>query len=226
MVQYLQRSGPSDGPNRHQVEEQTTSSVSEQLRRYAAAARDPTRGSILIELGRAGEATATQLARRLGQTPNNVYHHLRVLLELGVVEPPRSVPGPTYVEKFYRITDETRAALHMDYGWYHRQAQDSLTLEDRKALIVSMCYMYAHLLRQTAREYEALDAAELDRVINEDKLLLLSFSRIGRNQFKARLAALRSMMEHEAFEFAEDTSPRSDLAIMAMLPFLLDGDGE
>ncbi|NMP23931.1 helix-turn-helix domain-containing protein [Sulfobacillus harzensis] len=58
---------------------------------------DPTRASLLMEIERAGEMTATKLAERLGLTANNVYHHLRVIKRLGILEEPRIVPGPTYV---------------------------------------------------------------------------------------------------------------------------------
>jgi DNA-binding transcriptional ArsR family regulator len=199
--------------------------ISERLRQYATAITDPTRGMILIELDRVGEATATQLARRLGLTANNVYHHIRVLSQLGVIEPPRIVPGPTYVEKFYRITDETRAALHLDYAWYEH-TREVLTSEDRKALIISLCLTLAHLLRQAARDYEALDADTLDRAVRDERLLLLSVNRVSRAQLESRLAALRSMFDQEAREFAEDLGPRTDLMIMAALPLLAALDSE
>lgn len=204
------------------MEERTASVISDQLRRYATAVTDPTRGTILLELDRSGEATATQLARRLGLTANNVYHHLRVLLELGVVDPPRNVPGPTYVEKFYHITEETRAALHMDLGWYDNTVREGLTQADRKALVVGLCLTLSHLLRQAAREYETLDASELDRAVRDQKLMLLSFNRMSRDRLEARLSALRSLLEQEAREFAEDTEPRSDLMILAALPLLME----
>src|SRR5207248_140852 len=85
--------------------------IAQRLSQYAEAMADPTRGMILVELDRAGELTATQLARRLDLSPNNVYHHMRVLLQLEVVDPPRAVPGDTYVEKYYHINPEIRAAL-------------------------------------------------------------------------------------------------------------------
>ena len=80
--------------------------TTEFLRGFIRALSDPTRGAILTELEHSGELTATQLARRLGLTANNVYHHMRVLRELKVVGEPRVVPRETYVEKYYQLAPE------------------------------------------------------------------------------------------------------------------------
>jgi DNA-binding transcriptional ArsR family regulator len=199
--------------------------IVDQLRNFATAISDPTRSMILAELDRVEEATATQLARRLGLTANNVYHHMRVLMQLGVLDPPRAVPGPTYVEKFYRITAETRAALRLDFAWYER-TKGGLSLEDRKTVIVSVCLTLAHILRQRAREYESLDAEAVDRAASDQKLFLLSLNRVSRPQMESRLNALRAMMETEAREFAEDLEPRTDVMIMAALPLLVALTGD
>src|SRR5215831_6971850 len=94
-------------------------SLEELLRNYIKALSEATRGAIVQELGNADELTATQLAHRLSLSANNVYHHMRVLLQLGVVTPPRSVPGPTYVEKYYRLDPELRRATE-DPNWLDR----------------------------------------------------------------------------------------------------------
>src|SRR5215469_6699259 len=96
------RAGPGRLPyawrmeGRHAVAEENRDQNLEQLLRNTIEAMlDPTRGAILLELERAGEMTATQLARQLDLTANNVYHHMRVLSRLGILEPPRTVPGKT-----------------------------------------------------------------------------------------------------------------------------------
>lgn len=199
--------------------------IADQLQQYATAVADPTRGMILVELDRNGEATATQLARKLGLTANNVYHHMRILLQLGVVDPPRVVPGQTYVEKFYHINPETRAALRLDPGWYD-QGREGATAEDRKTIVVSLLQTMAHLLRQAARDYEALDAETLDEQIRTEAVVMLSLNRIGRAELESRLAAIRTLLESESREFAKDSSPRTDLMLMAALPLFWNGEGE
>src|SRR6476619_903324 len=125
------------------------------------ALSDPTRGAILTELEHSGELTATQLAKRLGLTANNVYHHMRVLRELQVVGEPRVVPRDTYVEKYYRLAPEVEAALANDPEW-RDMAQRELSAEERKELFISMCLEMAQLLQRAARRYAEMDAETFD----------------------------------------------------------------
>jgi DNA-binding transcriptional ArsR family regulator len=196
--------------------------VADQLQQYATAVSDPTRGMILMELDRAGELTATQLARRLGLTPNNVYHHMRVLRRLDVVEPPRPVPGETYVEKYYRLRPEIQAAVRLEPDWYD-QVQTGMTTEDRRAVLASMCLTMAHLLRQAARHYQEMDADTLDEFARQQKLILLSVQEVSRERLQFRLEALREVLAREGEQFAGEPSPPTDLLLIAGLPSVWDG---
>jgi len=189
------------------------------LRNAIEALSDPTRGAILLELGRVGESTATQLARQLGLTANNVYHHMRVLTKLGLLEPPRVVPGKTYVEKYYRL----KRALVMGArgpGWLDR-AQRTLTLAERKALIISVCLRTAQMLRRAARRYEEMDAAALDDLFNRQQLGIFSINQMQRERFVYRLAGLRELIAREAELFPEGGGEleATDVVLMAGLPF-------
>lgn len=197
----------------------TVSAIADQLRQYAKAVSDPTRGTILLELDRSDELTATQLARRLGLAPNNVYHHMRVLLGLGIVDPPRAVPGDTYVEKYYRINPELRAALHLDPIWYER-AQETMSQEDQQAIIVSACLTMSHLLRHAAQEYQQMDPETLNAYVKEQQLLLVSLSRISRAELKGRLDAVRDAMHGQDGKWADAADPRTELLLIAGLPSL------
>jgi DNA-binding transcriptional ArsR family regulator len=198
--------------------------ISDRLKQFATVMADPTRGLILVELDQNGEATATQLAARLGLTPNALYHQMRLLVEAGVVDPPRAVPGDTYVEKFYSINPEVRAALRLDPWWYDRVKAD-LSIEDRQAMVVSHCLMMAHLLRRVARAYAAADAEALDAYMGINGPLLLSNKRVSRKELAFRCAGIREMLESSEREFAEDLDSRSDLVLIATLPGLGDRNG-
>jgi DNA-binding transcriptional ArsR family regulator len=198
--------------------------IADRLHNYATAISDPTRGMILLELDRADELTATHLARRLGLGVNNVYHHMRVLLELGVVDPPRRVPGETYVEKYYRINPELRAAVRLDPAWYN-EAQKTMTPEDRQALSVGVCLTMANLLRQTAREYQEMDAERFAQ-LHDQHTMLLAINRLSRDQLESRLSILRETFAREDWEYAEDVSPRTDLMLLAILPAAHDEGDE
>jgi DNA-binding transcriptional ArsR family regulator len=170
---------------------------------------------ILVELSRTGEMTGTQLARRLDLTVNNVYHHLRVLRQLGVIGAPRVVPGDTYVEKFYSINPEISAAVRLDPDWY-AQTQGKLSPEDQQAVIVGVCLTMALLLQQAARDYEAMDPETLNQYLS-DRLLMVSTNRISREQLRSRVESVRGLAESLG-QAGGGAGERTDLMLLAALP--------
>jgi DNA-binding transcriptional ArsR family regulator len=195
--------------------------IADRLNQYATAISDPTRGMIVLELDRAGELTATQLARRLGLTANNVYHHMRVLLQLGVVDQPRVVPGDSYVEKYYSINLELQAALRLDQKWYERVGPE-MTEEDRRALMISVCLTMSELLRRAARNFRAMSDEEFSRSLATERQVLLSMNRLSRAQMLDRLERIRTVLENEDRDETEDDSPRTELFLLAGVPGLFD----
>jgi DNA-binding transcriptional ArsR family regulator len=188
------------------------------LRSYIKAISDATRGAIVQELGHADELTATQLAHRLGLSANNVYHHMRVLLQLGVVNPPRAVPGPTYVEKYYQLNPRLRQATE-DPDWLDR-TQSTMTPKERQALVIGMCLTMAHRLQLAARRYGAMDAETFDRMAHTEELLMISVNDMGRKRLVARLRELRALLQREYGEFppSSDSASETDMVLIAGLP--------
>lgn len=170
--------------------------LEEALKRYIRGLSDPTRGAILLELEHAEELTATQLARRLALTANNVYHHMRVLLEMGVVAPPRSVPGPTYVEKYYRLQPDLKSVVRGDAAWLDR-TQAQMSAQERKVLFIGMCLTMSQLLQRAARRYEAMDAEAFDRLSYQQRLGLVSINELSRPAYERRLGLLRDLLARE-----------------------------
>lgn len=197
--------------------------VEQVLRRYIEAMADPTRAAILLDLLWGGERTATQLARRLELTPNNVYHHMRVLRRLGVVEPPRPVPGDTYVEKYYRLKPEIVAAIRQDPDWLDR-TQAAASPELRQAIFVSLCLTTAQLLRRSAQRYAAMDAADFDRLAHQEQLGMLSIAHLDRPQLVQRLAAMREIVQTENAVGVRVDVEGPNIAIMATLPSVREDD--
>lgn len=207
------------------------------LKRYIVAMYDPTRGAILMELGQEGELTPTQIARRLGVTANNVYHHMRVLRELEVVDPPRAVPRETYVEKYYRINPELAAAVNSDPDWVDKTQAD-MSAADRKALFCGMFMTMAQLLMRAARRYQAMDDDDFERRFYDTQDIMASVNTMDHAKLQRRLASLRGMLAEEwsadADERAQDAADaaaagsvrRADrnLVLMASLPLLWDDE--
>jgi DNA-binding transcriptional ArsR family regulator len=189
------------------------------LRNFAEAIADPTRATIVAELERAGELTATQLARRLNLTPNNVYHHMRVLRELDVIDPPRIAPGDTYVEKYYHINPELRAALRLD-PHYLDNALAEMTPEDQQEVIVSHCLTMSHLMRRAAQQYAEMDPNVLAQRLQDNIPVMTSIRSVTREELKYRLNGLREPLEKGDPKYAESTGPRTDLLLIAGLPDL------
>ncbi|HEX5157429.1 MAG TPA: helix-turn-helix domain-containing protein [Ktedonobacterales bacterium] len=200
------------------------------LRNAIEAFSDPTRGAILLELGRAGELTATQLARHLGLSVNNLYHHMRVLTKLGLLEPPRTVPGKTYVEKYYRVRRELVMGTR-DPEWVERVAR-SLTPQERKVLLISLFLQASQILRQAAQRYERMDAETLDTLFSQRQVGMVSINQMDRERLQFRVDGLRELMAREAMLFPEDAEGDGapDVVVMATLPFFWDvgavGDSE
>lgn len=192
------------------------------LQRAITAFLEPTRAAILMELGRSGELTATQLARRLGLTANTISHHLRVLSGLGLLEPPRVVPGKTYVEKFYQVKREL--VLSPRDPWWMDRASQSLTAEERKAVLISMLLWASQILRQAAQRYEHMDPKALDDLFGHLQVGMISINSMHRDRLQYRLAALRELLAREAVLFPEtegETNP-TNIVIMAGLPLFWD----
>jgi DNA-binding transcriptional ArsR family regulator len=201
--------------------------TTEFLRGFIRALSDPTRGAILTELEHSGELTATQLAKRLGLTANNVYHHMRVLRELRVVGEPRIVPRETYVEKYYQLAPEAQAVIGGDPEWLDR-VQKGMSAEERKELFISMCLTMAQLLQRAARQYAEMDTAAFDTLMSQRKLGMLSINEMGQARLESRLKSLRDALRHEYESGIANEEPRSQqhVVLMAGLPFLWDAEEE
>lgn len=195
--------------------------LGDELRQYIVAMSDPTRAAILLELEQAGELTATQLARRLDLTANNVYHHMRVLRRLGVLEAPRVAARETYVEKYYRLKPALAALVAQDPDWMDR-TQDTMSAEDRKALLIGMCLTMAHILQRAARRYAAMDTVELDRLSHQQAMTMVSINHVSRGQLIRRLAEMRTVLrqEHDENGGSDENAPATDIVLMAGLPLL------
>jgi DNA-binding transcriptional ArsR family regulator len=72
---------------------------------------DPTRRRI-VHLLKARELTVGQIAEQLSKTPQNIYHHMRKLLDGELVEVAREARVENFVEKYYRATAEIFEVTH------------------------------------------------------------------------------------------------------------------
>lgn len=65
-----------------------------------------------VNLLKARELTVSQIAEQLNKTPQNIYHHMRKLLDGGLVEVAREAKIENFVERYYRATAEIFEVMH------------------------------------------------------------------------------------------------------------------
>lgn len=193
--------------------------LEQRLSNLVEALGDATRGAILLELEHQEERTPTQLARALGVSANNVYHHMRVLRRLEVVAPPRAVPGPTYVEKYYRLHPDLVRATR-DPFWLD-QVLEGERSDVHRRLMAAELLLLAHLLRRAA----ALTAALSDEQVREQRdgaLAMVSTGRVTRPRYLQRLERMRAIVSAERDDAREAADDRrgQDLVIMVGIPAL------
>lgn len=66
----------------------------------------------MVHLLKVKELTVSQLAQELDKTPQNIYHHIRKLLDGGLVEVTREEKIENFSEKYYRATAEIFEVTH------------------------------------------------------------------------------------------------------------------
>jgi len=82
----------------------------------------------MIYLLRAKEQTVSQLAESLGKTPQAIYHQIKKLLEVGLVEVAREERVDHFIETYYRATAEVFEFHHgeLSSGQNEEQIRESL----------------------------------------------------------------------------------------------------
>lgn len=187
------------------------------LKAYIEALSEPTRASILMEIEKSTELTATQLAKRLDLTANNVYHHLRVIKRFGVLDEPRVVPGPTYVEKYYRLRTELRAAFK-DPGWLDR-AQEGLSVPARQAFWCAFAMVTGQLMIRAAKQYQAMAPATWEKTVLQNQSGMISLRELGASQYQKDLEMLRSEIVNRP---ADQGEAHQYILLIAALPGIWD----
>ena len=85
----------------------------------------------MVHLLKAKELTVSQLAQELDKTPQNIYHHIRKLVEGGLVEVTREEKIENFSEKYYRATAEI-------FEVTHGEGDEELDETEAKEFLISM----------------------------------------------------------------------------------------
>jgi DNA-binding transcriptional ArsR family regulator len=153
--------------------------------------KDPTRAFIFNELLMAEEVSGSTLAARLGVPAQNLYYHLHRLAEWGIVETVREeVVRGCWVEKYYRLSDDLTRVLSYQLSPIDEALQGA-TAEEKRATIVSLLNMASAVIAQSAQRYASMDADEFARLLDEERLVMVTFGVLERGQFVRALKAAR-----------------------------------
>ena len=76
---------------------------------------DDTRRRVIYLL-RAKEMTVSQIASELQKTPQGIYHHIRKILDAGLVEVAKEERVDHFIETYYRATAEVFEFIHGEGG--------------------------------------------------------------------------------------------------------------
>ena len=85
----------------------------------------------MVHLLKAKELTVSQLAQELDKTPQNIYHHIRKLVDGDLVEVAREEKIENFSEKYYRATAEI-------FEVTHGQGDEELDETEAKDFLISM----------------------------------------------------------------------------------------
>jgi len=132
---------------------------------------DETRRKIIFLL-RAKELTVSQIADELNLTPQTVYHHIKRLVEAGMVEVTREVRVDHLIESYYMATAEV---FHMTVGKTSGGKETlteviTVTLEALKKLGFNLTYTdkdVAQLAELTMERSECCRAKEYEEAVSK-----------------------------------------------------------
>src|SRR5215472_15565535 len=85
----------------------------------------------MVNLLRAREMTVSQISEALDKTPQNIYHHIRKLVDGALVEVVREERIENFVERYYRATAEI-------FEVTHGRGEEEIDETEVKALLKSL----------------------------------------------------------------------------------------
>lgn len=198
--------------------EMTTEDVDRGLR---DAMKDSTRALIFNELLMEKEVSGSTLSARLGIPAQNLYYHLHRLSEWGIVETAREeVVRGCWVEKYYRLSDDLTRVLTHQLSPID-EALEGATAEEKKATIVSLLNMASAVVARAAQRYASMDADEFARLLDEERLVMVTFGMLERGQFVRTLKVARDHRQQVEWQPPSAGGPGAtagDQVVIACMP--------
>ncbi len=158
----------------------------------------------MIYLLRAKELSVSQIADQLGKTPQAIYHHIRKLVEAGLIEVSKEERIGHFIEAYYRATAEVFEFSHGEGGSQtdEARAKEGLRALARVGLAVDIDDEAASQIVKLVRRAETMGAnpeleekiAQLEDLNLPTKLEVAQFAKylsMSDKQFDELLTTMR-----------------------------------
>ncbi len=126
----------------------------------------PLRGAILYQLLK-GKTTASQIGENLGEKPDKIYYHLKILKEHGFIGEPEVVVRKNYVEKYYELTPRFRENL-LSSAQELAEREKKMDPEEFRKLMLSFLSMAISLLQGYKKKLENADRCVIESIREEN----------------------------------------------------------
>ena len=181
-----------------------------------ATLKHPLRGAILYQLLK-GKTTASQIAQNLGEKPDRVYYHLKILKENGLIGDPEIVVRKNYIEKYYELDQQFRRDI-LSSAENIVQKEHEMPPEEFKAFMLSFLSMAISVLQGYKKRLENMPAEKIEEIKRKDNFEVKSIF-FDDDPFVAWLQEVRSV-SHGSLMDMFTKGAEGNLGLLIALPDL------
>jgi DNA-binding transcriptional ArsR family regulator len=128
--------------------------------------KHPLRGAILYQLLK-GKTTASQIGENLGEPPDRIYYHLKILKEHGFIGDPEVVVRKNYLEKYYQISPEFRETLLSSVEEITEKEQE-MSPHEFRGFMLSFLSMGISVLQGYKKRLETAPPGDIEQIRKND----------------------------------------------------------
>lgn len=128
--------------------------------------KHPLRGAILYQLLK-GKTTISQIGENLGEKPDRIYYHLKILKENGFIGEPEVVVRKNYIEKYYEIDPQFRKNVLSSVKEIGDKEKE-MTPDDYKGLMLSFLSMAISVLQGYKKRLENMPSEKILEIRDKD----------------------------------------------------------
>ncbi len=148
-----------------------SSKIEDLTEAYVQSMKNTTKASIIFQLDRTPEMTATEISKAIDEDVDVIYYHLKYLRKLGLVSKPRVEIRGNYLEKYYSLTPEMRRSSSEADKSYYEKLKEMDPIEYKKVLLSTFALLKS-VVTGSANQIETADARAIN-VLKEKRNLVV-----------------------------------------------------